>query len=111
MALPKFLQSSLWSYDLNSLDIEENKELIITQVLNFGSDKQMEWLFKNYSIKDFKKVVSEPDRGIWLEEALNYWTKILGIKLKDWVYRLAIKNIDPYSGQAELFYKYVLQGS
>lgn len=111
--LPKFLQSCLWSYDLSKMDPfdENDKRIIITGVLNHGGDRPMRWLSKNYSADDLKEVISQPSRGMWLKDALNYWTKILNVKLKDWVYKLAILDIDPYSGQAELFYKHVLKGS
>jgi len=111
MSVPKFLKTSLWSYDLNSLNKEKDKHLIIEQILNFGSDKQIKWLAKNYNLKDIKKVVSNPSRGIWPESSLNYWTKVLGIKLKDWQYKLAVLDINPSAEKQKLLSKYVFKDS
>lgn len=79
---PKFLQSSLWSYNLNSLDLEKDKELIITQVLNYGTWPEVKWLLRRYSDQEIKEVVKNPRRGMWLRKVLNFWTRIYGIKLE-----------------------------
>ena len=83
MALPKFLQSYLASYDLKSLEVKRDKKLIITQVLNRGDDQALCWLSKYYSPQDIKQVVSSPTRGMWAESVLDYWLKIFGIKLEN----------------------------
>lgn len=83
MKVPKFLQSTLWSYDLTRMDNGKAKNLIITQVLNHGTWEQLLWLLKNYSLKDIKSVLRKPQRGVWQKETLNYWSKILDIKTKN----------------------------
>ncbi|MBU1486743.1 hypothetical protein KKH56_01660 [bacterium] len=46
MAVPKFLQSALWSYDLSKMDAgnKDDKRIIIEQVLNYGIWEQLKWL-------------------------------------------------------------------
>lgn len=95
MALPKFLQPCLASYDLKSLDITKGKKLIITQILNFGTERDLEWLCKNYSKADLKDIITKPDRGVWLKDVLLYWQKIFGIKLKKEEFERAILDINP----------------
>lgn len=95
--LPKFLQPALWSYDISKmrLDNKGDKKEIITQVLNCGSQKQIEWLFKVYKPKEIKTILKEPRRGTWYPRSLNFWTKILGVKVSPRKYREAILDINP----------------
>jgi len=83
--LPKFLKPALWSYDISKmrLDNPSDKKEIITQVLNCGTDEQIEWLFKTYQSKEIRQVLKEPRRGTWYSKSLNFWTKILGIKISE----------------------------
>lgn len=96
MALPKFLQSYLASYDLKSLEVKRDKKLIITQVLNRGDDQALCWLSKYYSPQDIKQVVSSPTRGMWAESVLDYWLKIFGIKLDKKAFNQAIINLNKF---------------
>lgn len=93
--LPKFLQPCLWSYDLEKMDIKDDKETIITQVLNFGNVKSVKWLLKTYPEKDIIETVRYPQRGSWTKETLNYWLKMLEIKIPKIIKLLAIQNIFP----------------
>lgn len=93
--LPGFLQSVLWSYDLKQMDLEEDKEIIITQVLNYGDWKDLKWLYSVYSEDDIKEVVSHPRRGLWFEKVLNFWEIMLGIRLPKKVRQKAIFRIEP----------------
>lgn len=96
MALPKFLQPYLPSYDVTKFDKDAPgvSNEIVTQVLNLGDDKAVAWIFDNYTLGEIKNVVKNPQRGVWNEESLNYWKKILKIsKVSD--YGKAILNINP----------------
>ena len=97
MSLPKFLQPYLASYDLSKLDKNswQVRREIITQLLNMGDDKAILWLFQNFSTDEIKKAISNPDRGIWFKESLNYWEKILGVKTSLNKRREAVLNINP----------------
>lgn len=95
MGLPKFLQPYLASYDLSQLDVEQDKELIITEVLNKGNYMALEWLGKNYSGKEIKRVVAVPTRGMWFRSVLGYWQKIFDIKLPKQVFDRAVINLRP----------------
>jgi hypothetical protein len=94
MALPKFLQVYVPSYDLSGLDIKSPgvSSEIITQVLNLGDDKAVAWVFDNYTLDEIRNVVKKPQKGVWSKESLNYWKKILKIdKVSD--YNAAVANI------------------
>lgn len=93
--LPRFLQFILWSYNLNEIDLEKDKEVIITQVLNYGSWEELKWLYSIYPEREIKKVVSHPGRGLWFERVLNFWEIMLGIRLPKKVKQKAIFCISP----------------
>lgn len=79
--LPNFLQTALWSYDLKKMSKNRHKNVIITQILNFGNWRQLQWLLQNYSSKEIKKVLKNPGRGMWRADVINYWEKIFNIRL------------------------------
>ena len=97
MPLPKFLQSVLWSYDLSKMSSNnpKDRDLIITQVLNHGDMKQLNWLTKTYSRKEIEDVVKKPQRGMWFGRILDYWLNILQVKLPKETYQKAILNVNP----------------
>ncbi|MGE4357535.1 MAG: hypothetical protein AB7E08_03140 [Candidatus Omnitrophota bacterium] len=91
--MPKFLTSLLWSYNLNEIDLKEDKEIIITQVLNYGSWKELRWLYSVYPEKEIKKVVSHPRRGLWFDKVLNFWEIMFGIHLPKKIKQKAIFSL------------------
>lgn len=94
--IPQDFQKILWSYDINRMDIKKDKREIITKILNYGTWDDLKLLYKFYSEEDIKEVVSHPQRGVWFEKVLNFWTKILNIKIKKKVYQKAILRLSPY---------------
>jgi hypothetical protein len=90
MKIPKSLQWLFWSYKIESLDLKRDKDYIISQVLNYGTEKELKWLFKVYPEKEIKEVIKNPRRGVWFKKVLNFWTKIYNIKLKKKVFERAI---------------------
>lgn len=79
--LPNFLQTALWSYDLKKMTKNRYKNLIITQILNFGNWRQLQWLLQNYSAKEIKEIIKNPARGMWRADVINYWEKIFNIRI------------------------------
>lgn len=96
MAIPKFLQPCFPSWDLKTLDKNKDKILIVTRILNHGTDKDILWLGKNYSQKEIKETVSSPARGVWMKSTLSYWLKIFDIKLNKRIFEKAIINLHPF---------------
>ena len=94
--IPKFIAPCLWSYNINRMDLEEDKELIITQVLNYGDAKRIKWLYSVYSENDIKKVVSNPRRGLWFPKVLNFWETVLKIKVPKDKREKAIFKLCPF---------------
>jgi len=88
--VPKQFQRVLWSYDISKMDLEEDKNEIITQVLNYGDWEDLKLIYKLYPEKEIKKIIKNPRRGVWFKKVLNFWTKIFNIKLKKEIFEKAI---------------------
>ncbi len=78
--IPSYIQPFLWSYDINKMDLSRNKKRIITNILNLGTAKSTDWLFKTYNEKDIKEAVINPLPGEWNKKSLNFWSLILNVK-------------------------------
>lgn len=81
MGIPNFLQSCLASYQLKNLNKRDDKDVIITEILNKGDDRALRWLGKTYSRKEIRKTISMPKRGMWMNSVLKYWLKIFDFNL------------------------------
>ena len=75
--IPKKLQGVLWSVDVKDLDLEVNKAYIINQILCFGRQSELKWLFKTYSRSEIKEVFLKRPSKIYLPSAFNFCKKIL----------------------------------
>ena len=78
--LPKYLQPFLWSYEIAKLDSERHKKRIITNLLNFGDARAIQWLFKAYNRQEIKKNVINFLPGEWNKKSLNFWRLFFNIK-------------------------------
>jgi len=88
--VPKQFQRVLWSYNINKMNLEEDKKEIITQTLNYGTWEDLKLLYNIYSEKEIKEIVRNPRRGVWFKKVLNFWTTIFNIRLKKEVWDKAI---------------------
>jgi len=111
MALPKFLEPFLPSYNISKMDLHNpyDKKLIIEAVLNQGTMKEIKWLFKTYSGREIKNVLKQPRRGCWDARILNFWTKFFGIKIHPTVYEMAILNINPQPEKWERWLRFIMK--
>lgn len=93
--IQKILKPLLWSYNTEKIDLWKDRNLIITQGLNYGDWNTVEWLFKTYGKNEIKKIVSRPKRGLWWKKVLNFWLTIMEIKLPKKTFENAIIRIQP----------------
>jgi len=77
--IPDFVRPFLWSYDVDSLDLEQNKKRIITNVLNLGTQQATDWLFGVYAKEDIKECLIHPLPGEWSKKSLFFWAFLLGV--------------------------------
>ncbi|MDO9530332.1 MAG: hypothetical protein Q7J27_14405 [Syntrophales bacterium] len=93
--IPPYIVRCLWSYNTDNIDIKADKELIITQVLNYGEWEAVKWLYKVYPEDEIKQVVRHPRRGLWLRQVLNFWLTMFKIRLPYHVSDRAIFHLEP----------------
>lgn len=109
MALPKFLEPFLPSYDISKMALRDpgRRQEIIIQLLNFGDTRHLRWLFRTYSQREIKEVIAHPQRGMWQARALNHWTKIFNIKGPKLIYEVAIFSLKPRPKLTERYFNYL----
>jgi len=81
--IPSYVKPFLWSYDTTKIELLKDKKRIITNVLNLGTTRATDWLFKTYGKEDIRKALSNPLPGEISDKSLNYWSLILNIKSKN----------------------------
>lgn len=81
-SLPQSVRAVLWSYDTNVLDTTRDKDRIILQTLNHGSEEAIIWLNATYSQQDLVNVVEKSSVGEWSKKSLNFWSLMLQTKPK-----------------------------
>jgi hypothetical protein len=77
--IPHYVAPFLWSYDIEKIDLERDKNRIVINVLNLGTKGATEWLFSKYSKEEIKNIVSSSLSGEWNKKSLHYWRLILDI--------------------------------
>ena len=78
--IPKYIHPFLWSYNIKKLDLRLNKKRIITNVLNLGTVRATDWLFKIYNKEEIKKAIINPLPGEWNKKSLDFWGLVLDVK-------------------------------
>ncbi|MBI5465442.1 hypothetical protein HY946_02420 [Candidatus Gottesmanbacteria bacterium] len=91
--LPKRLQSTLWSVDINDLDLKKNKWYIVNQVLAYGSISDWQWLFKTYPREAIISVFLKKPAKIYRPERFSFAKNILlGLKSRDLIKEYYVIN-------------------
>lgn len=75
------LSSCLWSSDLDSLDMEGDKFLIIERLLEHGGDRHIKFLFEKYKPEDIVSVVK--NSSYLSPKTVNYWCLVFGLKREE----------------------------
>ncbi len=73
--IPDAVASCLWSYDLDKLDVERDKSLIIKQVLDFGSKEATDWVRERYDDTLIRSVIEKNPASAWRsKKSLALWS-------------------------------------
>jgi len=78
--IPDSVRAVLWSYDVDRIDTEQHKRLIVCQVLIFGTEDAIRWLFTTYGRDEVTREANEIPLGQWNKKSLALWSLVLGIK-------------------------------
>ena len=77
--LPSSVRAVLWSYDLDKVDLQNDKGTIIKQVLNFGSAEATNWLFSTYGKNEVAAVANQIPKSSWDKKSFALWSLVLRI--------------------------------
>ncbi len=77
--IPSFVRPFLWSYDVTKMDVERDKERIITNVLNYGTKQATDWVRETYGEEEIRKVLRHPRSGEWDRKSLNFWALVYDV--------------------------------
>jgi len=80
---PQSVKAVLWSYDLNTIEVQKDKKLIIFQVLNFGSEDAIKWLFKEYGFSVVEEVAGAIPLSQWNKKSLSLWKIFFSLNPKE----------------------------
>jgi len=69
--IPDSVRTVLWSYDVDCIDPDVHKRLIVCQVLNFGTEDAIKWLFKLYGREEVARVTGGIPLGQWDKKSLS----------------------------------------
>ena len=78
--LPQFLRPFFWSYDLDRMDKENDKQIIIKNILDFGTVETTDWLKQNYTKQEIKLAIKKSIQADWSKKSINYWSLIYGVE-------------------------------
>ena len=68
----KFRPSLFWDVDPKTINPKKHAKYIIERVLDFGDDKEVTWMWKNYSSRLIKSVVDKS--RVLMPKTKNLWT-------------------------------------
>lgn len=81
--LPSFLKSFLWSYDLDKIDKEKDKNIIIKNILDLGTAEATDWLREEYTKKEIKEAIKFSIKSDWSKKSINLWELIYEVSPKE----------------------------
>jgi hypothetical protein len=68
---------------MSKIDLVKDKKRIITNILNFGTKKAVDWLFSEYTKSDLEEAVVRPLPGEWNKKSINFWSIIFEVSPLD----------------------------
>jgi len=80
--VPKRLQTKLWSSNINNLDLEKDKTIIIHRVLGYGDMSDIKVLFKIYDLKKLQHIFLAEPMNVYTKSGLNF-TKNLVLDMEN----------------------------
>lgn len=81
--LPQFLQPFLWSYAIDKMDIDRDKNIIIKNLLDYGTAEATEWLRTTYDKNDIREAIASSIAGDWSKKSLALWQLAYGVRPRD----------------------------
>jgi hypothetical protein len=78
--IPGGLRPHFQEYDLDSLELERDANLVIQRTLEHGTWDEVRWLFGTYGRPRIRAFVRERGERLLSPVTFNYWRKLLRIR-------------------------------
>ena len=78
--IPSGLGPHFQEYDLHTVDLDQDADLVIQRTLEYGTWNEVRWLFGTYGGPRIRAFVRERGERLLSPVAFNYWRKLLGIR-------------------------------
>ena len=75
--LPEFLKKYFWDVEFEKITLKKNKVYILRRILEYGDEKAVAWMWKNFEKPEIKTVLSK-FRG-YSKKSANFWALLLDI--------------------------------
>ena len=75
--LPEFLKEYFWDVKFGELDLEKWRVFILKRILEYGNDRAVAWMIKNFEKAEIKDALCNY-RG-YSKKSANFWALILDI--------------------------------
>lgn len=77
--IPSGLRPHFQEYDLSSLDLDRDADLIIQRTLEYGTWDEIRWLVASYGVDRVRTFVRVRGERMLSRVTFNYWRKLLRI--------------------------------
>jgi len=78
--IPSGLRPHFQEYDVRTLDLDRDVNLIIQRTLEYGTWDEVRWLFGIYGGPRIRTFVQERGERLLSRVTFNYWRKLLGVR-------------------------------
>lgn len=75
--LPEFLKEYFWDVKFEELDLEKWRVFILKRIMEYGDDKAVDWMRKNFKKSEIKDALCNY-RG-YSRKSANFWASVLDI--------------------------------
>jgi len=80
-SIPQFLKEYFWDVDFSKLDKKIYSQFIIERILEYGDQKAIKWMEKNFKSNEIKRVICQ-SKNLSLRSA-NFWQHIFNLNKND----------------------------
>jgi hypothetical protein len=85
--LPEFLNKYFWDVEFEKIDLQKRRVYVLRRILEYGDEKAVAWMWKNFEKSEIKDVLSE--FRDYSQKSANYWALLLDIPSEE---VLCLKN-------------------
>ena len=74
---PAFLKQYFWDIDFKKLDLEKRRIYVLSRILDYGDEKAMDWMWKNFKKTEIKNILS--NFRCLSQKSANFWALMLNL--------------------------------